>query len=187
MLVVVSRMFVCEETGKVLAHCVMLPEDEQGSEIMKQVTVANQSSDDSETPEFSRTAGPWAPTGWHACLNLPLPALAPVAARAEGWVCPTCGQTFTTGGVGGDGCGIQQQKEQVVPGQQHAAGSIKLLCSPSSARLLEVMHGVCHLTRDSTWAYRIRHAPSAESLSLRQPALVVLPSCLFLSDKFPDC
>ena len=43
MLVVVSRMFVCEHTGQVMAHCVMLPEDEQGSAIM--TMVANQSSD----------------------------------------------------------------------------------------------------------------------------------------------
>ena len=34
MLAVVGRMFVCEDTGKVMAHCVMLPEDEQGSAIM---------------------------------------------------------------------------------------------------------------------------------------------------------
>ena len=46
-------------------------------------------------------------------LNLPLDDLDPVAARSEGWACPTCGQTFTSGGFGvmgvhADGTGRRQ-------------------------------------------------------------------------------
>jgi hypothetical protein len=51
--VTVGRMFVCEDTGKVMAHCVMLPEDEQGSAIM--TMVAGQSSDASADPMFPTT------------------------------------------------------------------------------------------------------------------------------------
>ena len=33
-------------------------------------------------------------------MNLLIDELDPVATRSEGWACPTCGQTFTSGGFG---------------------------------------------------------------------------------------